>query len=119
MNLKPDLIAEDKSQEIDIRKILTDLTFIENKERWGLYLRTTIREIPKEDFEMIRSELMKQRKGIEIKKEEKLKKFPEEHYIKKIMELAELESSSLHDRLCEMLEWIGTWSGYNVSRRHK
>lgn len=48
-----------------------------------------------------------------------LKEFSEDYYKKEIMKLEELQSTSLHDRICEMLEWIGTWSGYNVSRRHK
>ena len=118
LNLKRILIAEEPSQEVDIRKLVETLSFVEYKEKWGLYLRAAIREIPKEDFELMRSELMRQRRGIGAKRE-KVKEFSEDYYKNRIMKLEELQSTSLHERICEMLEWIGTWSGYSVSRRHK
>jgi hypothetical protein len=42
----------------------------------------------------------------------------EEDYEKAIMELP-LQSNSLHDRLGEMLEQIGSWMEYNTQTKHK
>ncbi len=42
------------SQEVDIRPLLDDLGFIKNKKRWGFYLISGFREIPKNDFDVIK-----------------------------------------------------------------
>ncbi|MEO6639530.1 MAG: EVE domain-containing protein [Ginsengibacter sp.] len=40
--------------ETEIRPLLTHLTFIKNKEKWGFYLISGFREISKGDFNVIR-----------------------------------------------------------------
>ena len=42
---------------INVRKLVPKLSFIKNKEKWGWYLRGTMRLIPKEDYEIIKSAL--------------------------------------------------------------
>ena len=41
-------------QEAGIRPLIETLSFIKNKKRWGFYLISGFREIPKDDFEVIR-----------------------------------------------------------------
>lgn len=42
------------SLEAEIRPLIENLSFIKNKKRWGIYLINGFREIPKEDFEVIK-----------------------------------------------------------------
>jgi hypothetical protein len=49
---------------------------------------------------------------------EELPRKSEEDYEQEILELP-LQSNSLHDRLAEMLEQIGSWMNYNTQSRHK
>lgn len=42
-----------ESRETDIRPLIENLSFIKNKKRWGFYLISGFREIPKDDFEII------------------------------------------------------------------
>ena len=44
---------------IDAKKLVPNLSFIEKKEVWGVYLQGSIREIPEEDFRLIESEMKK------------------------------------------------------------
>jgi predicted RNA-binding protein len=108
---------------IDAKKLVPDLSFIEKKDRWGVYLQGSIREIPEEDFRLIESEMRKviaERKlepGILTEINTKPKR-TEDEYSKAIMALP-LSTKSLHDRLAEMLEQVGSWMDYNTQTRHK
>lgn len=42
-----------KVKETSIRPLIDQLSFIKNKKRWGFYLISGFREIPKEDYELI------------------------------------------------------------------
>lgn len=69
-------------------------------------------------------EIYLQQKEIEKSKEiegEKVSSLEEldEYYKDQIMKIEELQSASLHDKICEMIEWIGTWNNYVVKRRYK
>ena len=86
-------------------------------------MQGSIREIPEEDFRLIESEM---RKVITERKPEaaasaeiptKTKK-TEDDYDKAIIALP-LSTKSLHDRLAEMLEQVGSWMDYNTQTRHK
>ena len=105
------------------KKLVPDLSFIEKKDRWGVYLQGSIREIPEEDFRLIESEMRKviaERKSETVASEEILTKAKrtEDDYEKAIMALP-LSTKSLHDRLAEMLEQVGSWMDYNTQTRHK
>ena len=121
---KPEIILEE-DEFLDIRKLVSDLSFIKNKEYWSLYVRGSIREIPEEDYQLIESEMKKilSRRG-EKEKSRELQQVretileTEEDYNNAIMKLP-LESKSLHDRLGEMLEIVGIWMGYNAHTRHR
>lgn len=43
------------SQEVEIRPLLEHLNFIKNNKKWGFYLISGFREIPKEDFDIIKN----------------------------------------------------------------
>lgn len=119
---KPDIVLED-DELIDAKKLIPDLLFIENKESWGAYFQGSIKTIPEEDFRFIESEMRKvitdrqQPIAYESSKDQ-LKILTEQEYEDKIMKLP-LESKSLHDRIGEMLEAIGSWMDYNTQTRHK
>lgn len=118
----PDIILED-DELIDTKKLVPDLTFIENKDFWGAYFQGSIRNIPEEDFKLIESEMKKitsERQKIgEGKSTEKIvEEKSEKEYEEFILKLP-LQSNSLHDRLGEMLETIGSWMDYNTQTRHK
>lgn len=119
---KADIVLED-DELIDAKKLVPDLSFIEKKDVWGVYFQGSIKTIPEEDFRLIESEMKKiiaERQGRvpleELKIEAKFE--TEEEYEKAILELS-LQANSLHDRLGEMLEAIGSWMDYNTQTRHK
>jgi len=119
---EPDLVLQD-DELIDAKKLVPHLTFIENKEKWGVYLQGSIRQIPEEDFRFIESEMKKviaERKQLTGPPKALIesKKKTEKDYEVAIMALS-LEAKTLHDRLCEMLEQIGSWMDFNTQTRHK
>lgn len=119
---EPDVVLDD-DELVDAKKLIPDLSFIEKKEFWGTYFQGSIKNIPEEDFKLIESEMKKI--VAERQKPEKpqpaavkTKEITESEYEKAILELP-LQSNSLHDRIGEMLEEIGSWMDYNTQTRHK
>jgi len=119
---KPDVVLDD-DELIDAKKLIPDLSFIEKKEFWGTYFQGSIKTIPEEDFKLIESEMKKI--VAERQKPEKpqaaaviIKELTESEYEKAILELP-LQSNSLHDRIGEMLEEIGSWMDYNTQTQYK
>lgn len=109
---------------LDIKKIINDLTFIEKKDSWGVYLQGSIRNIPEDDYKLIESEIKKilSERASEIEKEPSKPVKPtianEQQYEELIKDLP-LQANSLHDRIAEMLEQIGSWMDYNTQTRHR
>jgi len=60
IRLKPDIVASNEEQLLDVKCIKDKLSFIKNEDRWYIYFQTGIREISKDDFDLIKSELIKQ-----------------------------------------------------------
>lgn len=119
---EPDIVLAD-DELVDAKKLVPDLSFIENKERWGTHFQGSIKTLPEDDFLLIESEMKK----IVAQREKPEKgKVPisavqpktEKAYEKAIMKLP-LLSNSLHDKIGEMLEAIGSWMGYNPQTRHR
>ena len=119
---KPDIVLED-NELVDAKKLVPNLSFIERKEVWGVYLQGSVRQIPEEDFRLIESEMKKaiadrvqpahtQAPSVDRTKE------TEADVEAAIMALP-LETKTLHDRIREMLEEIGSWLDYNTQTRHK
>lgn len=119
---EPDIILED-DELIDAKKLVPDLSFIENKEFWGTYFQGSIKKIPEDDFKLIESEMRKivaeRQKPVEIlTPADRDRTTKKKDYEKAILALP-LQSHSLHDRIGEMLEAIGSWMDYNTQTRHK
>ena len=108
---------------IDAKRLINDLTFVENKEFWGSHFQGSIKRIPEVDFKLIESEMRKiVNERIVLGTPNDIHVPPEKteaEYEEAIMQLPSLESKSLHDRLGEMLEIIGGWMDYNTQTRHK
>ena len=119
---KPDIVLQD-DELIDAKKLVPDFSFIRNKEAWGTYFQGSIKTIPEDDFKLIESEMKKviarrsESKIIESRLEPTGKRTASA-YEKAIMSLP-LQANTLHDRLGEMLEQIGTWMEYNTQTRHR
>jgi predicted RNA-binding protein len=119
---KPDNVLND-DELIDAKRLVPDLAFIKRKDKWGVFFQGSIKTIPEEDFKLIESEM---KKVIAKRSEDKTVKpvavqiepKSEDECEKEIMQLP-LQASSLHDRLGEMLEQIGSWMDYNTQTRHK
>jgi len=119
---KPDIILGD-DELIDAKKLIPDLSFIEKKDVWGVYFQGSIKTIPEEDFKLIESEMKKtvaERPKPDIPKPLLREVTPktEKEYEKAIMNLP-LEAKSLHDRIGEMLEAVGSWMDYNPQTKHR
>ena len=118
---RPDIVLED-DELIDAKRLVPDLSFIKKKDIWGVYFQGSIKTIPEEDFRLVESEMKKvvaERRKVVEKAVEPAEKFKvEKEYEGAIMKLP-LEANSLHDRLGEMLETIGSWMDFNTQTRHK
>ncbi|MEW6742184.1 MAG: EVE domain-containing protein [Planctomycetota bacterium] len=116
---RPDIVLQD-DELIDAKKLVPHLGFVSNKKAWGTSFQGSIRQIPEEDFRLIESEMRK----VIAERSEPTVAVPvpasrtEAEYEQAIMALP-LETKSLHDRLGEMLEQIGSWMDYNTQTRHK
>ncbi len=118
---KLELVLED-DELIDIRRLIKDLSFIKDKEYWSLSVRGSIRQIPEEDYLLIESEMRKTlSRRVTIKRAEPTA-IPglttEKDYIEAIMKLP-LDTISLHDRIGEILETVGSWMEFNTNARFR
>lgn len=117
------LLVLEEAQMLDVSKVLSGLTFVTDKQRainWGLAFRYSLRRIPEEDYDLIESEMRK------LATQPASLTAPEFSEVERavdiraaIMALPGLESKSLHDRLGEMLQAIGSQMGFNAFTRHK
>ena len=112
------VILED-DQLLDAKKLVTQLSFITDEQKrvnWGLAFHQSLRKIPPDDFELIESEMRK----ILALRGKKLESglLTEQQAKEAIMALA-LEKKSLHDRICEMLDTLGSRMGYNSYTNHR
>lgn len=119
---QPDIILQD-DELIDAKKLVPNLSFIEKKEHWGTYLQGSIRQIPEEDFRLIESEMKKvvagRKQFVEPAKTTTEKRETSEAEYEALIMALPLDSKTLHDRLGEMLELIGSWMDFNTQTRHK
>jgi predicted RNA-binding protein len=118
VNTQPELILTDE-ELLDVKKLVPQLGFITPKQKtisWGVAFQSTLRRIPEEDFRLIESEMRK------IKSEPTLlppEGFLTEEQAKQAILQLPLEKNSLHDRIGEMLETIGSRMGYNAYTGYK
>ncbi len=121
---KPNYVLND-DELLDAKKLVTDLSFIENKKNWGTYFQGSIKQIPEEDFKFIESEMKKiisersKETTVSTHNDIPFLEPGKEGDIEKAIMVLPLQTSSLHDRIGEMLEQIGSWMDYNTQTRHK
>lgn len=116
--IRPEIVLQE-DQMLDVKGLIPSLTFITEKQKqtnWGLAFHQSLRTIPEEDFTFIESEMRKIL--AELPPPDGIESLSEAVAKEKVMKLP-LQASSLHDRLGEMLQTIGTWMGYNSVTRHK
>lgn len=117
---KPEIVLED-DELLDIKRLIKDLSFIKDKEHWSLFVRGSVRKIPEEDYLLIESEMRKIMSRRGVAKERELPKKgleTEADYTEAIMKLS-LNSNSLHDRIGEMMQTVGSWMGFNTNTRFR
>lgn len=117
---RPIVVLPD-DQLLDVRRLIPSLGFISERQRatnWGLAFHQSLRTISQEDYQLIESEMRKipAREGppppvVEAETEEQAKTL--------IMSLPSLESTTLHDRIGEMLEAVGSRMEFNAFTRHR
>ena len=61
MKLEPEIVLEETY--VNFRELVPDLKFIKNKTVWSGHLRSGINDMPKEDYELIKSKLEGKRRG--------------------------------------------------------
>jgi len=119
---KPEIVLAD-DELVDAKKLVPYLSFIDKKDRWGVYLQGSIRQIPEDDFRLIESEMRKAiaKRGSAIPESTRPatgRPRTEAQYEEAILGLS-LQNKSLHDRLGEMLEQIGSSLDYNTQTRYR
>lgn len=116
---KPEIVLED-DELLDIKRLIKDLIFIKDKQHWSLFVRGSVRQIPEEDYLLIESEMRKirSRRTREEVKPPTGVLATEKDYKDAIVKLP-LNSRSLHDRIAEMLQNIGSWMGFNTNTRYR
>jgi len=117
---KPEIVLED-DELLDIKKLTKQLSFIKDKDNWSLFVRGSIRPIPEEDYLLIESEMRKTLSRDKTK--EKVETTTaglktENDYKEAIMKLP-LNSESLHDRVGEMVQTVGSWMEFNTNTRFR
>lgn len=113
------LLILDNDELLNVKKLVPDLSFITAEQKrinWGLAFHQSLRKIPSEDFELIESEMRKISSLKEVKLAEPA--ISEKKAKEAIMSL-QLEKRSLHDRIGEMLEQIGSRMDYNAFTNFK
>jgi len=117
---RPEIVLED-DELLDIKGLIKHLAFIKDKDHWSLFVRGSVRQIPEEDYLLIESEMRKilSRRAITKKAEPTRRGLEtEENYKEAIMKLS-LDSKSVHDRIGEMLQTVGSWMGFNTNTRFR
>jgi predicted RNA-binding protein len=115
---KPIVVLEE-DQLLDAKKLVTQLTFITDEQKrvnWGLAFHQSLRKIPSDDFELIESEM---RKILALRSKKPEGGLLTEEQAKEAIMGLPLEKKSLHDRIGEMLETLGSRMGYNSYTNHR
>jgi len=109
---QPVVVLED-DELLDAKKLVPQLTFITEEQKrvnWGLAFHQSLREIPVEDLELIESEM---RKIVPLRGRKPEGKLLTEEKAKEAIMALPLQKITLHDRICEMLDTLGSRMGYN------
>lgn len=109
---EPILVLED-DQLLDAKKLVTQLSFITDEQKrvnWGLAFHQSLRKIPLDDYGLIESEM---RKVLALRGAEPKGGLLTEEQAKEAIMRLPLQKKSLHDRIGEILDALGSRMGYN------
>jgi len=116
---------------VDVRSLIDKLGFITDKSHWFVFFRGGVKKIPYSDFEIIKASIEKQKEKSKLLTDttktatsaDETKGLPEiasgMGIREKILSIPELTSSSLHDRLAEMIHVVGLRMGYDSVQKYK
>ena len=112
----------DFENKVDVRSIIDNLGFITHKENWQVFFRGGVVKIPYSDFEIIKVSIEKQKEKNRLitDSSKDTTQIESDTAVKeKILSLPELTSSSLHERLVEMIYIVGLRMGYDSIQKYK
>lgn len=112
-------VSLDFDNAIDVRSIIDRLSFVKDKAHWPVHFKGGAVKISLPDFEIIKAAI--RRKELEkttITKPSSKEGMEEKDLYKTIISMPELVSSSLHDRIAEMIHVIGLRMGYDSIERY-
>lgn len=115
---KPEIVLED-DELLDIKILIKDLSFIKDINNWQIFVRGSIRQIPEDDYLLIESEMRKIIARRALTEKEETKVLVAEREYKESIEKLSLTLKSLHDRIGEMLQTVGSWMGFNTNTRYR
>ncbi len=113
------IVVLEDDQLLDAKKLVTQLSFITDEQKrvnWGLAFHQSLRKIPPDDFELIESEM---RKILALRGKKLESGLLTEQQAKEAIMALTLEKKSLHDRIGEMLDTLGSRMGYNSYTNHR
>ncbi|MBM4432910.1 MAG: hypothetical protein FJ025_02815 [Chloroflexi bacterium] len=111
-------ISLDFDNSVDVRPLIEKLDFINDKLRWPVFFKGAAIKIPLSDFNLIKASIERQKtKAREITPISRDAK--KANIAETIRAMADLSSSSLHDRLAEMIHVVGLNEGYDSVQRYR
>jgi len=109
----------DFDNAVDVRGIVSELSSFPDKAHWPVRLKGGAAKIPVSDYEIIKAAIEKKKLGKATEGKLPVEKGAETDLHETITSLPELNASSLHDRIAEMLYLVGRSTGYNSFQRYK
>jgi hypothetical protein len=111
-------IKLDFDNSVDVRSLIEQLDFITDKPYWPVFFKGGVAKIPHSDFEIIKASIEKQKTRIQATSGA-AQAVGREDINQLILSLPDLASSSLHDRIAEMIHVVGLRMGYDSIQRYK
>jgi hypothetical protein len=109
----------DFSSAIDVRSLIDRLDFIKDKPHWSVFFRGGVAKIPYSDFETIKASIERQNLKTKVREEPLIGIEGKKDITQLILSVPELSTSSLHDRLAEMIHVVGLRMGYDSVQKYK
>ncbi len=109
----------DFDNAVDVRSLIESLDFITDKSHWFVHLRGGVVKIPYADYEIINASIAKLQHKAKVAGKKSLVVERGKDIADTINSAPELTTSTLHDRLAEMIHVVGLRNGYDSVQRYK
>jgi len=111
-------INVDLDNLVDVRSLIEKLDFIRDKSNWPVFFKGAAIKIPLSDFNIIKASIeRRETKAHEVTSA--IESTRKADVVEAILAMPELSSSSLHDRLAEMIHVVGLHQGYDSIQRYR